>query len=536
MPNSTGNIGTPSIRNLFFVSRSKLCLQLVLGLSSFPLHMLQNSTVFDIQSTNDYLAVAVTPNFRNSTEWTVAESEELFAKLDNKTTTRYRRIILGLRQKIQNNELEYLNVDECQQAYFNSVILNRNHVLLIDRESSATSLVTAVQENQFISDNRYIYDQTRYYGSNCFPIRPYHLDFSSASVGTVREYFSQRTTEQCKASLAPVFLIIVIIYNFIKAYCFILTLRVTKRDPPLYTLRDAVQSFLKELDIYTQSRCLVSKKDYNSHFLGKSREWGSHPSNVGDTWTGGRDRQFRSVNRLQFVLFSLSLIAIAIAGVVCVGLYGSLTDIPGFSTPLAFIGKLNTIFGLSRASMFTACLAANIPQVLISYIYLGLNNIMTTMLVMHEWCSYSAGSRKTAKGLRVTSPVPESEKRSTYFVSLPYKWSIPVSLVLTLIHWLVSVMFTFVQLDVHRIDSGQVGTRGRPRVGIYYVTFLIVDAFQGRNLSRSCSSEPFPRIKQLTPHVKVTSPQQHHAHNSASEFFLLPSCFFLFFESSVPLP
>jgi hypothetical protein len=148
------------------------------------------------------------------------------------------------------------------------------------------------------------------------------------------------------------------------------------------------------------------------------------------------------------------LIAIAIVGVACVGLSGTLVDIPGFPTPLAFMGKLNTVFGLGKASMFTACLVANIPQVLISYIYLGLNNVMTTMLVMHEWCSYSAGSRKPAKGLRVTSPVPGSEQRSTYFLSLPYKWSIPITLVVTLIHWLVSVMFTFVQLDVHRIDSG----------------------------------------------------------------------------------
>ncbi|CAI7620077.1 unnamed protein product [Penicillium viridicatum] len=140
------NIGTPSIRDLFFVSRAKLCLWLVLGLSSFPLHMLWNSTVFDTQSTNDYLAVAVTPDFGNGMEWTVAESEELFAKSDNETTTRYHEMILGLRQKMQNNELEHLSVDECQQAYFNSVILNRNHVLLIDGESSATSPVIAIMD------------------------------------------------------------------------------------------------------------------------------------------------------------------------------------------------------------------------------------------------------------------------------------------------------------------------------------------------------------------------------------------------------
>ncbi|CAG7945628.1 unnamed protein product [Penicillium nalgiovense] len=448
------NIGTPSIRNLFFISRSKLCLWLVLGLSSLPLHMLWNSTVFDTQSTNDYLAVAVTPDFANGPEWTTAESQDLFASPANETTTRYREMILGLQQKMHHHELEHLSVDVCQQAYFTSVIPNRSNVLLVVGDSSATSPVVAIWDNQYIADDGYTYAWTRCYGSNCFSMRPYNPDFGSATIGPVRECYSQKTAEQCKASVAPVFLIIVIICNVIKTCCFILTLRITKPNPPLCTLGDAVQSFLKEPDIYTQRRCLVSKKDYDSHLLGKSHEWGSRPTNIGDTWAGGRDRWFRSVNKLQFVLFSLSLIAIAIVGVACIGLSGTLVDIPGFPTPLAFVGKLNTVFGLGQASMFTACLVANIPQVLISYIYLGLNNVMTTMLVMHEWCSYSASSRKAAKGLRVTSPVPESAQRSTYFLSLPYKWSIPITLVLTLIHWLVSVMFTFVQLDVHRIDSG----------------------------------------------------------------------------------
>lgn len=446
------NIGTPSIRNLFFVSRSKLCLWLVLGLSSLPLHMLWNSTVFDTQSTNDYLAVAVTSDFGNGTDWTVAESDELFAKSDRDTATMYRETILGLQRKMKNNELERLSVDECQQAYFSSVIPGRSNVLLIEEDSSATSPVIAVWDNQFISDEGETYDWTRCYGSNCFEMRPYDPDFGSASLEPVRECFSQRTAEQCKTSIAPVFLIILIICNVIKGCCFLLTLRITKRDPPLCTLGDGIQSFLKEPDVHTQGRCLVSKKDYDSHYFGKSREWGSRPTNIGDTWTGGRDRWFRSVNKLQFALFSLSLIVIAIVGVACIGLYGTLTDIPGFPTPLSFMGKLNTIFGLGSASMFTACIVANIPQVLISYIYLGLNNVMTTMLVMQEWCSYSLASRKPAKGLRVTSPVPETEQRSTYFLSLPYKWSIPITLVVTLIHWLVSVMFTFVQLDVHRND------------------------------------------------------------------------------------
>ncbi|KAJ5765392.1 hypothetical protein N7520_004951 [Penicillium odoratum] len=459
------NIGTPSIRNLFFVSRSKLCLWLVLGLSSFPLHMIWNSTVFETQSTNDYLAVAVTLDFGNGTEWTVAESEDLFWKLDNDTAARYRAIILGLQKKMQGIELEHLSADECQRAYCSSVLPSRSNVLLIDWESSAIPPVLAIWRNQYVLDNGDTYDWT---GCSQFSYLGFQLndpDFGGILTSPVHECFSQETAEECKASLAPVFLIIVILCNVIKACCFILALRITQRDPPLCTLGDAIQSFLKEPDVYTQRRCLVSKEDYDEHWLGKSRKWGSRPTNIGDIWSGGRDRWFRSVNRLQYVLLSLSVIAIAVTGLIFIALNGSMLDVPGFSTPLDFLGKHNTVFGLGRASIFAVCLLANIPQVLISYVYLGLNNIITTMLVMHEWCGYSAGSRKAAKGLRVTWPMPKSEQRSTYFLSLPYRWSVPITLIITLIHWLVSAMFSFVQLDVHGIDSGTTVT------AINYVLF-----------------------------------------------------------------
>ncbi|OQE15869.1 hypothetical protein PENSTE_c026G10337 [Penicillium steckii] len=123
--------------------------------------MLRNSTVFDTESTNNYLAVAVTSDLGNGTDWTVAESDELFAKSDRDTATMYRETILGLQRKMKNNELERLSVYECQQAYFSSVIPGRSNVLLIEGDSSATSPVIAVWDNQFIYDEGETYDWTR---------------------------------------------------------------------------------------------------------------------------------------------------------------------------------------------------------------------------------------------------------------------------------------------------------------------------------------------------------------------------------------
>jgi hypothetical protein len=44
------NIATPNVRNLLYVSPSKTLLWLVLGLSSFPLHLLWNSAVFETRT------------------------------------------------------------------------------------------------------------------------------------------------------------------------------------------------------------------------------------------------------------------------------------------------------------------------------------------------------------------------------------------------------------------------------------------------------------------------------------------------------
>jgi hypothetical protein len=55
------------------------------------------------------------------------------------------------------------------------------------------------------------------------------------------------------------------------------------------------------------------------------------------------------------------------------------------------------------------------------------------MLLGHEWISYS----KKRKGLRV-SHQPKGEQRSTYFLQLPYRFSLPLISLSAGLHWLIS--------------------------------------------------------------------------------------------------
>ena len=91
-------------------------------------------------------------------------------------------------------------------------------------------------------------------------------------------------------------------------------------------------------------------------------------------------------------------------------------------------------------------LVANTPQLVFSALYLLCNGLFTSMLAVAEYNDF-ATQRKT---LRVTRP--KGEQRSTYYLSLPYRYSLPLIAVSVFMHWLLSQCIFLVKinaLDVH---------------------------------------------------------------------------------------
>jgi hypothetical protein len=79
-----------------------------------------------------------------------------------------------------------------------------------------------------------------------------------------------------------------------------------------------------------------------------------------------------------------------------------------------------------------AILVANLPQVILSFLYLNLNGLFTSMWVALEWSKFA----QDRKRLRVSTP--KGEQRSTHFLQLPYRVAIPLMVMSGLLHWLVS--------------------------------------------------------------------------------------------------
>lgn len=77
-------------------------------------------------------------------------------------------------------------------------------------------------------------------------------------------------------------------------------------------------------------------------------------------------------------------------------------------------------------------LFANLPQTILSFLYLTLNGLCTSMFLADEWGHYAS----ERKGLRVSQP--QRDQRSSYFLQLPYRIAVPLIFMSFLLHWLVS--------------------------------------------------------------------------------------------------
>jgi hypothetical protein len=111
---------------------------------------------------------------------------------------------------------------------------------------------------------------------------------------------------------------------------------------------------------------------------------------------------------------------------------------------ILFVDNLLHVELGDRANVIPYVLLANLPQAIVSVLYLSYNGIFTCMLANREWARYAI---KRAS-LRVTIPSPS--QRSTYFLSLPYTCSVPLLVASILLHWLISQSIFMARITMWR--------------------------------------------------------------------------------------
>jgi len=92
--------------------------------------------------------------------------------------------------------------------------------------------------------------------------------------------------------------------------------------------------------------------------------------------------------------------------------------------------------------------------------------IFTSQLIAREWASYAAKSNY----LRVSVPV--GNQRSTYFVSIPYRYGVPIIAVFAVEHWLLSQSTFIIRLLYFDYD-------GKSMEGHTTTGFSIIPSFFG---------------------------------------------------------
>ncbi|KAI1763898.1 hypothetical protein GGR53DRAFT_466894 [Hypoxylon sp. FL1150] len=119
----------------------------------------------------------------------------------------------------------------------------------------------------------------------------------------------------------------------------------------------------------------------------------------------------------------------------------------GFGANLAMIGHSFWQSTNSAADLVGSIIVANSPQVVVSFICLFFNSILIRQLVADEWTHFLRDDGE--RTLRVTSPI--GLQRSSYFLSLPIKYSIILVAGSIALHW-------FISQGIFLLQTSSIGT------------------------------------------------------------------------------
>lgn len=123
------------------------------------------------------------------------------------------------------------------------------------------------------------------------------------------------------------------------------------------------------------------------------------------------------------------------------------------------------------AAVIATVLIVNLPQALLSFLYLLLNGVFTCMSLAGEWNRYGLRRRP----LRVSRPT--GKQRCTYFLQIPYRLGVPLLVASMLLHWLISQSLFVAKIAVaDQRGSAQTDASTSPTTAAYSPLGMILTA------------------------------------------------------------
>ncbi|KAJ5302286.1 hypothetical protein N7508_007149 [Penicillium antarcticum] len=420
------DIGVPSVRNLFRVSSKRSYLCLFLSFSSLPFHLFYNSAIYYTTAVPAYDIFAGSGSL-GQMNWSNVQLQNL-TQIPGKDNS-----LKILQRAAKNGTLHRLESGSCIAAFAQTYQTAYDKLLLVTEDVQGNDSYALVFTNP-------VYQATG--GYTAVAMDPYRwvcpldgasqhackktgisvvqkwADSKSWTVNQQPGYFTiddksadfniqyclaKPAKQQCSLQYSPPSMIAVIISNIVKtAILLYIWLGVTKA--PILTIGDGIASFLRRNDIYSQGMCL--------------------PCDGSATWT-------MSILGGLIVLFF---------GLMRIDNIGS--DI--WATKLGDITSQTIISTGSSQRFVTNSLIANSPQLIFSFLYVAYNSLLTSMCLSAEWSRFG----NLRKGLRV-SHKPMLSQRSNYFLSLPYRFAVPLMAASSILHWLVSQSLFVIAIEAY---------------------------------------------------------------------------------------
>ncbi|KAJ9612192.1 hypothetical protein H2200_003789 [Cladophialophora chaetospira] len=459
------DIGVPSVRNLRNIPTYKMLLWWALGLSSVPLHLMYNSAFYKSLSSNDYGQYLVTQDFVDGVS---------FGAL-NYSIYQYDSGIINP-QDIQSSLIgnpdswERLDNKACIKAYATNFLSNRRQLILVANNQTGHANESVLDTERYSFDEfsfafnwictsdqslRDKVDLTPIERAGRVPCDSYvNKVVSVADQWSPYDYrvqycISELVPERCSYSGNVPIVAVVLICNAVKLVV-MLFVALRLKDHPLITVGDAVESFLNDNDKTTEGLCLLSRKDViravrsTNHWSIRSQ---GGQDKYGDSAKGklARQRTHRWAAAASGSRWSLTigfiLLALIVSSVLLIFAIHAIND-DGYGVQEIGFGRVvpaaiisGWMVGMDQGpstKILESILIANLPQTILSFLYLNLNGLLTSMWLASEWSDF-ANERKT---LRVSKP--KGGQRSTHFLQLPYKIALPLMVLSGLLHWLIS--------------------------------------------------------------------------------------------------
>ncbi|KAH7385720.1 hypothetical protein BKA66DRAFT_440890 [Pyrenochaeta sp. MPI-SDFR-AT-0127] len=463
-------IGLLSFRNLRRISGKRVLLGTVLALSSIPLHLFYNASMFKITTFHDHRVIAIDTTSDNFTQ--IRDRIDMYTKLNNDQWKQ----VYGRHDVSQYGDL-YLIVDQVTfdgtdhsvgniSSFFPfefSTLYDVGNIALSAERGWMTYGGGAAPDGTWLLPNGSgIYNQERFtiYG-NPLP-SSMHMAYGLAT----------NVNPQSRVQISLYFMAAVLAFNFLTLIVMVFVL-VSDRADYIVTLGDASASFLEVPDPNTDGKCLLWAGDLQPK---RSEPQGITPAShdnarhaIGPATSIWQPQQLKlstSVGLDKNLANFFSTAGFLIFILVCCTQTGKVSW--RWGTASESILKISKNSSLSAKNTLFQAWLANAPQIMLSFCYLSINAVCTCMASAQEWDSF--GMHR--KGLRVTNP--RGEQRSTYFLQLPYRWSIPLIILSGFSHWLLSQTIFLVQVDYLNRDGLLVSDKSKAAVGISFPSLIVL--------------------------------------------------------------